>query len=120
MIWELGKVESNVVAKVIENRFPLREGPQSPSGDYKEFLETFLLPAYSAAEGMEEEQVDGEDPLMEVEAIVGKQGKGKKIKYHVKWKGSEIKTWEPKSHLIKYGSSKLVADYENKSKVKKV
>ena len=46
------------------------------------------------------EQVeDGEDPILEVEMIVSKKNRGRKTQYLVKWKGSDIKTWEPIRHL---------------------
>ena len=33
--------------------------------------------------------------MLEIEAIEDRKGKGNKVKYYVKWKGSKIKTWEP-------------------------
>ena len=41
------------------------------------------------AAALEEFQVDGEDPLWEVEAIVNKKGKASKMQYLIKWKGMQ-------------------------------
>jgi hypothetical protein len=55
-------------------------------------------------------QIEGEDPLAEVESIELKRGKGKKAKYLVKWVGSDKKMWKPLSHLK--GAKDAVAQYE--------
>ena len=53
--------------------------------------------------GTTHEQIDGCDPILEVESIQGKTNRGNTTRYLVKWKGhKEINkemTWEPKSHL---------------------
>jgi len=55
-----------------------------------------------------------------IESIVNKKGKASKVQYLIKWKGSEVKTWEPKSHLEKYGAKEMIAEFENHKKKKKV
>ena len=67
------------------------------------FVEDFFRPWYKATESGEGYQIEGEDPIMELEAIEGQSGKGKKLKYLVKWKGSDVRTYEPVKHLEKYG-----------------
>ena len=54
-------------------------------------------------------QLDGEDPIAEVDKILSSRGTGRKIKYLVKWVGSEKTTWEPLSHLK--GAKDAVMDY---------
>ena len=49
--------------------------------------------------GTTDEQIDGCDPILEVESIQGKKNRGNKTRYLVKWKGHVEMTWEPKSHL---------------------
>ena len=49
--------------------------------------------------GTTDEQIDGCDPILEVESIQGKKNRGNKTRYLVKWKGHKEMTWEPKSHL---------------------
>ena len=44
----------------------------------------------------------------------GKQGKGHKSRYLIKWKGSDHMTWEPKSHLG--GALDLVKEYDKKKR----
>ena len=48
--------------------------------------------------------------------VIGKRGKNKKAKYLVKWKGHEAKTYQPISHLTKYGADEMVEEYEMKVK----
>ena len=84
--------------------FPLIVGPGEgkPIEDFEDFMSKLLEPRYTAAKGSVEEQVDGEDPILEVEEIVGKRGSKKKsMKYQVKWKGSKVLTWEPLTHSVR-------------------
>ena len=100
--------------------FPLIVGPGEgkPIEEFETFMSKLLEPRYTAAKGSVEEQVDGEDPILEVEEIVGKRGSKKKsMKYQVKWKGSKVLTWEPLSHLK--GASKAIKEYESKQKYSK-
>ena len=82
--------------------FILKEGPHESRGSktVKQFIVKYNLPAYKCSgQGTQDEQLDGHDPVLEVEAITGKVGRGNKTKYWVKWKGHKAKTLEPKSHL---------------------
>ena len=59
--------------------FPLKMGPVK--NEWSDSLDSFLStiePCYKTTEGdsFDDEQMDGEDPLLEVEAITGKKGKG--------------------------------------------
>ena len=87
------------------------------------FMDDFFKPWYRPDKSddlcNEKYQVEGEDPLWEVESIVGQMGKGKNLKYLVKWKGSEKKTYEPIQHLKKYGAEDTINDYEANKKLKK-
>ena len=64
-----------------EVRYPLAMGPvENESNDerFRRFFDTFLAPNYQPQQGDESEQTDpGFDPVMEVEEIVGKKGKGR-------------------------------------------
>ena len=62
-----------------------------------------------------EYQVDGEDPILEVEGIEDHMGKGARLKYLVKWKGHEVKTYEPWQHLHKYGAKEVIEQYRMKN-----
>ena len=82
--------------------FILKEGPHESRGSktVKQFIVKYNLPAYKCCgQGTQDEQLDGRDPVLEVEAVTGKVGRGNKTKYWVKWKGHKAKTLEPKSHL---------------------
>ena len=54
-----------------------------------EFIDDFFKPWYKSTEGDESEQVEGEDPILEVEKIVSHTGRANKTRYLTKWKGSE-------------------------------
>ena len=56
--------------------------------------------------------MEGEDPIMEVESIDAKKGRGKKLRYLVKWKGKKVRTYEPLSHLK--GCEEMVKEFEAK------
>ena len=78
----------------------------------KEFVSKYNLPAYKGSgRGFEHEQIEGRDPILEVEAIQGKVGRANKTRYLVKWKGHIERTLEPKSHLK--GCMDLVQQYED-------
>ena len=54
----------------------------------------------AASDGEESGESEEEDEeTFEVEAIHGKKGKGKSLKYLVEWVGWEEKTWEPAALL---------------------
>ena len=54
----------------------------------------------AASDGEESGESEEEDEgLFDVEAIHGKKGKGKSLKYLVEWVGWEEKTWEPAALL---------------------
>ena len=87
---------------------------------FESYVEDFFRPWYNVAEGKEDEQIEGEDPILEVESIEGHMGKGPKLKYLVKWKNHDVKTYEPYRHLFKYGANykESILEYQNKIKVK--
>ena len=95
--------------------FLLREGPHKKKGSktVREFVAKYNLPSYKCGgAGTPDEQIDGRDPVLEVESIQGKRYRGNKTRYHVKWKGSDVMTWEPKTHLK--DCMTLVKQYEDK------
>jgi hypothetical protein len=49
------------------------------------------------------------EPTYEVERVIGHSGKGKKVRYHVKWLDHQEPTWEPASGLK--GAADAVAAY---------
>ena len=61
--------------------------------------------------------IDGCDPVLEVESIQGKKNRGNKTRYLVKWKGHVEMTWEPKSHL-KDCKDMVQAFYDKANKAK--
>ena len=98
-------------------RFPLKMGPTSNSTaeqidevSMNEFIDDFFKPWYKSAEGDETEQVEGEDPILEVEKIISHSGRGSKTKYLTKWKGSDIKTYEPAVNF-KHGGKDMLEQY---------
>ena len=94
--------------------FLLKEGPHKDRGSktVREFVSKYNLPTYKGSgRGFEHEQVEGRDPVLEVEAIQGKIGRANKTRYLVKWKGHIERTLEPKSHLK--GCMDLVQQYED-------
>ena len=98
-------------------KFPLRMGPDKNDDDIdqvslNQFTDDFFKPWYKAATGAEDEQVgDGEDPIIEVEKIISHRGSGKKQRYLTKWKGSDVKTYEPADNFIKHGGKELLDEY---------
>ena len=108
--------------------YPLKMGPVHQAIDDNNiegneakldvFVEDFFRPWYKATESGEGYQIEGEDPIMELEAIEGQSGKGNKLKYLVKWKGSEVRTYEPVKHLEKYGASESIEEYKASIKLK--
>jgi hypothetical protein len=112
----LGKSKAVFGCKVDNGHFPLRSGPDAlrPDSldDFEGFIQSFEYQMYGNEITEEDKawQIEGEDPLAEVESIELKRGKGKKAKYLVKWVGSDKKTWEPLSHLK--GAKDAVAQYE--------
>jgi len=89
--------------------------------NFNTYIEDFFRPWYRSVEGDKdctEYQVDGEDPILEVEGIEGHMGKGARLKYLVKWKGHEVKTYEPWQHLHKYGAKEVIEQYRMKNKMR--
>ena len=104
---------------VDDTKFPLRSGPTAAdTTSFDEFMEVFHHQMYGQqlTEDDASWQVDGEDPVLEVEAIVAKKNKGKKTQYLVKWVGPDKKTWEPLGHLK--GAKEEIQRYEVKKKSK--
>ena len=89
--------------------------------NFNTYIEDFFRPWYRSVEGDKdctEYQVDGEDPILEVEGIEGHMGKGARLKYLVKWKGHEVKTYERWQHLHKYGAKEVIEQYRMKNKMR--
>ena len=64
--------------------FILKEGPHQSRGSktVKQYIVKYNLPAYKCnGQGTQDEQIDGCDPVLEVEAVTGKVGRGNKTKY---------------------------------------
>ena len=107
-------------------KFPLRMGPVNNDEEdidqvsLNQFTDDFFKPWYKAATGTEEEQIEGEDPIIEVEKIISHRGSGKKQRFLTKWKGSDVKTYEPADNFIKHGGQDILDAYrlslKNKSK----
>ena len=86
-------VASGVI--VDDTKYPLRSGPQQDNdkGDdtFDSFMEAFHHQMYGQdTSELTDYQIEGEDPIWEVESIVAKKNKGRKAKYLVKWVGSDI------------------------------
>jgi hypothetical protein len=60
------------------------------------------------------EQVEGEDPIKEVERVKDRKGKGTKVRYLIKWVGHDEETWEPAKHLT--GCKGMVKAYNDSLK----
>ena len=115
----LGKTITASRVEVYDEKFPLRMGPDSKDDteDFDSFMLAFHHQMYGNDKDYTEFQTeDGCDPEMEVEEVVAHKGKGKKIKYLVKWKGYDDKTWEPAKHLT--GCKQEIERYTHKSKAK--
>ena len=97
-------------------KFPLRMGPDNNDEDIdqvslNQFTDDFFKPWYKASTGADDEQIDGEDPIIEVEKIISHRGSGKKQRFLTKWKGSDVKTYEPADNFIKHGGKELLDAY---------
>ena len=85
--------------------YPLKIGPVQDNmtdiereTSFDTYVEGVFRPWYESVEGntdCTDYQIDGEDPILEVESIEGHMGKGVRLKYLVKWKGHEVQTYEP-------------------------
>ena len=98
-------------------RFPLKMGPtidntaeQEDEVSMNEFIDDFFKPWYKSTEGDESEQVEGEDPILEVEKIVSHTGRANKTRYLTKWKGSDTMTYEPAANF-KHGGKDILEEY---------
>ena len=112
-IWTLGKTVTATRVAVDDDTLLLKDGPgkeEDRSDQLKQFMQKFTLPSYNEAKGTVDEQVNGEDPELEVEDIQGKKFSGAKARYLIKWKHHKKRTWEPLSHLK--GCKKLIEDFE--------
>ena len=128
--YELGPTIVATRVEVDDETYPLRMGPVD-KGDIEgcdAFMDKFHHTMYGETEDMEDWQVEGEDPILQVESIASKKGKGKKTQYLVKWCDSDVKTWEPIKHLqgckeaiqtyeasVRKGKGKLAFDYTHKA-----
>ena len=100
--YKLGRTVTVAKAVVDNTYYPLRAGPDADTAactDFESFMQVFHHQMYGNADAFPEEQVDGEDPILEVEEIKAVRGRGRKAKYLVSWKGSSVDTWEPLKHL---------------------
>ena len=60
---------------------------------FEEYIEEFFIPWYKIDEkDLSSEQIDGEDPIWEIEQIKSHRGKHKKRKYLIKWVDSDVMT----------------------------
>ena len=103
--------------------FPLKMGPVLTHHDVDDdFYDKFMVTNYKINEDLDltDEQVEGEDPVLEVEGIRARKGKGNKLKYLVKWVGSDTCTWEPSRHMTKYGASAMIKEFNLSQKRPKV
>ena len=108
--------------------YPLKMGPVQDNmtdiereTSFDTYIEDFFRPWYKSVEGdidCTDYQIDGEDPILEVESIEGHMGKGVRLKYLVKWKGHEVQTYEPWQHLHKYGAKEVIEQYRIKNKMR--
>ena len=91
-----------------------------PEDDFESFMDDVCKVLYKPEpiEAYSHLQVDGEDPIMEVEAILGRKGKGRGTKYKVKWKGYNKTTWESAREMIRTGASEMVEEYKQSQKSK--
>ena len=55
--------------------------------------------------------VNLKDSRIEVEKIISHRGSGKKQRFLTKWKGSDVKTYEPADNFIKHGGKELLDAY---------
>ena len=126
MTYELG---STIVTPHVKNvndiKYPLKMGPDEknnnvPEDDFESFMDDVCKVLYKPEpiEAYSHLQVDGEDPIMEVEAILGRKGKGRGTKYKVKWKGYNKTTWESAREMIRTGASEMVEEYKQSQKSK--
>ena len=97
--------------------FPLKMGPTDSNNNEQidevsmnEFIDDFFRPWYKSAEGDECEQIEGEDPILEVEKIISHSGRGSKTRYLTKWIGSDVKTYEPAANF-KHGGKDILEQY---------
>ena len=69
-MYKLGNTRHVTHIKYNEIRFPLRTGPDSSDSEkidevaLNEFVDDFFKPWYKCAEGAEDEQIEGEDPII--------------------------------------------------------
>ena len=116
----LGPTVTAPAVDVDDTRFPLlnmgpvSEGSESHLEDFEKFIKDFECQFYATTITEEDKatQIVGEDPLLDVEVIVAKKGKGRKTKFLVKWVGYEKKTWEPLKHLT--SCKDKILEYESK------
>ena len=97
-------------------KYPLRMGPNMDNIDtdkFEEYIEEFFIPWYRMDNSdISDEQIEGEDPIWNIEQIKSHRGKGKKRRYLIKWENSNKMTYEPGINLTKYGAKNMVDQYE--------
>ena len=101
-IWSLGPTVDRQYVHVNNASYPLREVP-AKSIDPSKF-DKFV-------DRMSPEAIVPE--VYVVEKIKGMRVKAGEVEYRVKWKGwgSKDNTWEPKAHLVDFGSHEAVAEW---------
>jgi len=122
-VWELGKPLVAATVKVTDGDFPLRNGPEgtvnTTEENAKRFYDKYNLAQYERDQPDDEEyQVDGEDPVSNVEKITGKKREKRVTMYRVKWVGWKKESWEPLKNLVndEYDCKKLIKEYEQRKK----
>ena len=113
----LGQTVVSAKVEVDNTKFPLRMGPvtDDKTSDFDSFIEAYHHQMYGNDKDFSEFQTeDGCDPIWEVESIRSHKGKGRKVKYLVKWVGSDDMTWEPLKYLT--GAKEAIQDYRKELK----
>ncbi len=97
-------------------KYPLRMGPVDNTNNlnkFEEYIEGFFKPWYRMPnKDMSEFQIEGEDPVWEIEQIKSHRCKHPKTQYLIKWVGSDTMTYEPERNLVKYGATKMLSEYK--------
>ena len=104
-VWDIGKAEDIAGENMHSNVFPLRT-TQSKLGsttDFESFVDRLSPDAIPTI-------------LFEAEEILDMRIVESDREYKVQWHGygKRDATWEPESHMLQYGATKLIAKYEAK------
>lgn len=107
--WHVGKPIERVHVRVKRTVFPLSLKPVK-GGSLKD-MHSFVDQFHPSA---------ADTKVYAVSKIVNKREVNGKVQYKVKWEGSRSSKddWEPVEHLVEWGASQAVADYESKAALK--